>query len=71
VLASLQLDATLASITQEARHDGALAERLVYWKKAFREKGAYVTERQRDSQGVIVWWRRTQQGGVLLADGLH
>lgn len=39
VLASLQLDATLASITEEARHDGALAERLVFWKKAFREKG--------------------------------
>jgi hypothetical protein len=39
VLASLQLDATLASITQEARHDGALAERLAHWKRAFREKG--------------------------------
>jgi hypothetical protein len=39
VLASLQLDATLASITQEARHDGALAERLAHGKRAFREKG--------------------------------
>lgn len=39
VLASLQLDATLASITHEARHDGALAERLAHWKATFRERG--------------------------------
>lgn len=39
VLASIQLDATLASIKYEARHDGALAERMAYWKSVFREKG--------------------------------
>eukprot|EP00879_Flechtneria_rotunda_P008587 GHRR01008998.1.p1 GENE.GHRR01008998.1~~GHRR01008998.1.p1 ORF type:complete len:1001 (+),score=424.15 GHRR01008998.1:2495-5497(+) len=39
VLASLQLDATLASIKQEARHDGALAERLAHWKALFKERG--------------------------------
>jgi hypothetical protein len=40
VLASIQLDATLASIKQEARHDGVLAERLAHWTAVFRERGA-------------------------------
>jgi hypothetical protein len=39
VLASIQLDATLASIKQEARHDGVLAERLAHWTAVFRERG--------------------------------
>lgn len=42
VLASIQLDATLASIKHEARHDGALADRLAHWKAVFREKGEAV-----------------------------
>jgi hypothetical protein len=40
VLASIQLDATLASIKQEARHDGVLAERLAHWTAVFRDRGA-------------------------------
>jgi hypothetical protein len=39
VLASIQLDATLASIKQEARHDGVLAERMAHWTAVFRERG--------------------------------
>lgn len=39
MLASIQLDATLASIKQEARHDGALAERMAHWTAVFRERG--------------------------------
>lgn len=37
-LASLKLDATLASISHEARHDGVLAERLAHWRGVFRAK---------------------------------
>jgi hypothetical protein len=37
--AGMKLDATLASINLEARHDGVLAERLAHWRSVFREKG--------------------------------
>lgn len=55
VLASLQLDATLASITQEARHDGALAERLAHWKTAFREKGKACARMLVAMAELVIW----------------
>jgi hypothetical protein len=61
VLASLQLDATLASITHEARHDGALAERLAHWKATFRERGWQLLGRQLPTAFVFLeYWSERQ-----------
>jgi hypothetical protein len=46
VLASIQLDATLASIKQEARHDGVLAERMAHWTAVFRERGEQLQQQE-------------------------
>eukprot|EP00775_Hariotina_reticulata_P011736 gene11736-11881_t len=66
--AGMKLDATLASINQEARHDGVLAERLAHWKSVFREKGTEL------SAAITAWQSRHQQAAVLstgFLDGSH
>ncbi|WIA28283.1 hypothetical protein OEZ86_010836 [Tetradesmus obliquus] len=68
VLASIQLDATLASIKQEARHDGALAERMAHWTAVFRERGAELAE------AIASWQTRHHLAAVLstgFLDGSH